>query len=50
MYLATRKNSGGGVILFLIYNESFQDMRELGIPTKNTNPIHKDVPENIFIS
>jgi len=28
----------------------FQEMRELRIPTRKTNPIHKDVPENtIFL-
>ena len=26
--------------------ESVQEMRELRIPTKKTNPIHNDVPEN----
>lgn len=31
---------------FGIGNEWIQEIRELRIPTKKTNPIHKDVPEN----
>ena len=31
---------------FCILNEWVQDMRELRIPTRKTNPIHNDVPEN----
>ena len=27
-------------------NEEVQEMRELGMPTKKTNPIHNDLPEN----
>ncbi|RDY14670.1 hypothetical protein CR513_00196 [Mucuna pruriens] len=27
-------------------NKKLQEMRELRIPTRNTNPIHNDVPEN----
>lgn len=35
---------GGGQ--FWISNGSIQEIRELRIPTRKTNPIHKDVPEN----
>ena len=45
MSLATRKDkdSGEGFFHFCIW---VQEMRELRIPTRKTNPTHNDVPEN----
>ena len=43
MRLATLKNWGRGLFHFCIW---VQEMRELRIPTRKTNPIHNDVPEN----
>ena len=38
------KNSGRG--RFWTQNDQVQEIRELRIPTRKTNPIHNDVPEN----
>ena len=46
MCLTTEKNSGGGVVSVLDWDTWVQEMRELRIPTRKTNPIHNDVPEN----
>ena len=46
MCLTTEKNSGGGVVSVLDWDKWVQEMRELRIPTRKTNPIHNDVPEN----
>ena len=51
MRLTIRKNSGGGggaisVLDLELENKWVQEMRELRIPTRKTNPIHNDVPEN----
>lgn len=46
MCLTTQKNSWEGSFHCWIWNEWIQEMRELRIPTRNTNPIHNDVPEN----
>lgn len=48
MCLTTLKNSWERVHLFilLILKLVVQEMRELRIATRKTNPIHNDVPEN----
>lgn len=47
MYLTTRRDSRGGHFFFDPRNtESVQEMSELRIATRKTNPIHNDVPEN----
>ncbi|KAK7297214.1 hypothetical protein VNO77_48780 [Canavalia gladiata] len=37
---------GRGLFIFRFRIKKLQEMRELRIPTRNTNPIHNDVPEN----
>ena len=49
MCLTTRRNSRGVFFFFYLENtntELVQEMRELRIATRKTNPIHNDVPEN----
>jgi len=36
----------GGSFRFCLWYEEVQEMRELSIPTRKTNPSHNDVPEN----
>jgi len=41
---------GEGSFHFWLWDEEVQEMRELRIPTRKTNPIHNDVPEKtIFL-
>lgn len=46
MCLTTEKIFLGGSFRFWIWDQQAQEMRELRIPTRKTNPIHNDVPEN----
>lgn len=42
-----REKFAGVISVSILEQIGFQEMRELRIPTKKTNPIHNDVPENI---
>lgn len=42
-----REKFAGVISVSTLEQIGFQEMRELRIPTRKTNPIHNDVPENI---